>query len=254
LESDGVLLGIGRVLPLNVIHPYSRTLDAALSGSCPSSDAAGLYQALMAMHPAQTFWRAQCLEHHRAARQGLEALGFAEVRRTWTPEVPLSAFPVDWRLAAAHRAAELGYTVGLEPALGAEFRAELTWPHLAQYQATHGVNPPADLSLAEWQEIFLDDLENVFVARRGGKLAAFASVREGGEVFWFGTLAGFAQDAPSLNAALQHAELAWGRTQNLPELRFELDSTDPAALDVLAHLTLPPGEALLTYQRNVEPV
>ena len=92
------------------------------------------------------------------------------------------------------------------------------------------------------------------MARRGGTLAAFASVREGGEVFWFGTLAGFAQDAPSLNAALQHVELAWGRTQNLPELRFELDSTDPAALDVLAHLTLPPGEALLTYQRNVEPM
>ena len=36
LEGEGTLLGVGRVLPLNVIHPYARTLDAALSGSFPA--------------------------------------------------------------------------------------------------------------------------------------------------------------------------------------------------------------------------
>ena len=221
-----------------------------LSESCSSDDAARFYQYLMDTHPTQTFWRATCLEHHRASREGLSALGFAEVRRTWTPQMPLSAFPDDWLLGEFQQAQQLGYAVSEEAVRGEAFKAELARAHLDAYRATHQVNPSAELGLKEWQDIFLDDLQSIFTARYNGRLAAFASVRGGGEVYWFGTLPEFAADASVLTAALKRAEVKYGRLNGLDTLNFELDSTDPAALDILSRLPTAGGEALLTYHRG----
>ena len=162
LESGGALLGVGRVLPINTIHPFARTLDVTLGEACPIDAAAQLYQHLMDSHPAQMFWRATCLERHRAAREGLAALGFAEVRCTWTPQVPLSAFPDDWLLGEFQQAKRLGYTISEEAVWGEVFKAELTRAHLHQYRQTHGINPPANLPFEDWQDIFLDDLDSLF--------------------------------------------------------------------------------------------
>ena len=87
------------------------------------------------------------------------------------------------------------------------------------------------------------------MARRGGHLAAFASLR-GAEVYWFGTLPEFAADADALNTALKREEFRKGRG-HLTTLNYELDSTDPAALTVLSRLPVPPGEALLTFQTGI---
>ena len=250
LEVAGTVQGLGRVLKHNTIHPYIPTLDlAVLDTAYRAGHARMLLEHLMATFPGGTLWRIQCLESHHGARDVLKAGGFAEVRRTWTPQVPLVAFPGDWLLTEARQAEALGYRLSSEPVVGEEFRAELTRAHLDHYRFTHRVNPPADLPWKTWQTILLDDLDEVFVARRGGHLAAFASLR-GAEVYWFGTLPEFAADADALNAALKREEFRKGRG-HLTTLNYELDSTDPAALTVLSRLPVPPGEALLTFQTGI---
>ena len=250
LEVGGTVQGLGRVLQHNTIHPYMSTLDlAVLDAAYRAGHARVLTEHLMATVPGGTLWRTQCLESHHAAQDALKASGFAEVRRTWTPVVPLAAFPEDWLLAEQQQAAALGYQIGLEPVLNDEFRDQLTRAHLDHYVSTHRVNPPADLPWKTWQTILLDDLDEVFVARRGGHLAAFASLR-GAEVYWFGTLPEFAADAAVLNAALKREEFRRGRVY-LATLNYELDSTDPAALAVLQRLPIAPGEALLTFQTGI---
>ena len=160
---------------------------------------------------AGIFWRIQCLESHHGARDVLKASSFAEVRQTWTPQVPLAAFPGDWLLAELQPAEALGYRLSSERVVGKEFRAELTRAHLDHYRSIHQVNPPADLPWKTWQTIFLDNLDEVFVARREGRLAAYASLR-GAEVYWFGTLPEFAADADTLNAALKREEFKEGQS------------------------------------------
>ena len=125
--------------------------------------------------------------------------------------MPLAAFPADWLLAEQQQAEALGYRLSSERVVGEEFRAELTRAHLDHYRFTHRVNPSADLPWKTWQTIFLDDLDEVFVARREGRLAASASLR-GAEVYWFGTLPEFAADADTLNAALKREELKEGQS------------------------------------------
>lgn len=250
LELAGTVQGLGRIMKHNIIHPYMPTLDlAVLEEAYGAGHASLLLEHLMATFPGSTLWRSQCLDSHHAAQDAMKASGFAEVRRTWTPQVPLAAFLDDWLLAEAQQAAALGYQIGLEPVLNDEFRGQLTWAHLEHYRSTHRVNPPADLPWQAWQNIFLEDLDEVFVARRGGQLAAFASLR-GAEVYWFGTLPEFAADADVLNAALKHEEFKAGRS-HLATLNYELDSTDPAALAVLQRLPVSPGEALLTFQTGI---
>lgn len=250
LEAAGTVQGLGRVLKHNTIHPYVPTLDlAVLDAAYRAGHAPVLLEHLMATFPGGTLWRIQCLESHHSARDALEASGFAEVRRTWTPQVPLAAFPEDWLLAEARQAEALGYRLSSERVVSEEFRAELTRAHLEHYRSTHRVNPPADLPWKTWQTIFLDDLDEVFVARREGQLAAFASLR-GAEVYWFGTLPKFAADANVLNAALKREEFKEGQSY-LKTLNYELDSTDSAALAVLSRLPVPPGEALLTFQTGI---
>lgn len=250
LEVAGTVQGLGRVLKRNTIHPYMPTLDlAVLDAAYRAGHAPVLLNHLMATFPDGTLWRTQCLESHHVAQDALKASSFAEVRRTWTPQIPLAAYPADWLLAEAQQAGALGYQISLEPVLDEEFRAELTRAHLDRYQSTHRINPPADLPWKTWQTIFMEDLDEVFVARRGGRLAAFASLR-GAEVYWFGTLPEFTADADTLNAALKREEFKAGRP-HLATLNYELDSTDPAALAVLARLPVPPGEALLTFQTGI---
>ena len=248
LEGGGALLGAGSLAPVNTIHPQRVTLRLCITDAAyRSGDAALLLRHLQALCPAGLPWRTQVLEHQHAARTFLEAQGFTLVRRTWTPQVPLSAFPADWGLAEWQRAEALGYTVQRERAATPELRTELTLAHLAHYRATHTVNPPGELLLSEWEDIFLDHLDLVWTARRSGRLAAFASLR-GGEVYWFGTLPEFARDAELLNAALKRAEVAQAREEGLPSLDFELDSTSAESKAMLHRLPAKPGEALLTYQ------
>lgn len=171
------------------------------------------------------------------------------MRRTYTPQVVLTAFPDDWLLAEPQNAKRLGYEISSERVSNDRFRAELTRAHLEHYLSTHRVNPPADLTLEVWQRIFMRGLERVVVARQGGRLAAFASLR-GSEVYWFGTLTAFATDADILDAALKREEFLQGRL-NLQTLDYELDSTDPAALKVLACLPVACGETLLTLQTGI---
>jgi len=250
LEVAGTVQGLGRVLKHNTIHPYMPTLDlAVLDTAYRAGHAPVLLEHLMATFPGGTLWRIQCLESHHVARDVLKAGGFAEVRRTWTPQVPLAAFPGDWLLAEQKQAEALGYQLSSERMVGEEFRAELTRAHLDHYRFTHRVSPPANLPWKTWQTIFLDDLDEVFVARREGRLAAFASLRRA-EVYWFGTLPKFAADANVLNAALKREEFKEGQSY-LKTLNYELDSTDPAALAVLSRLPVPPGEALLTFQTGI---
>jgi hypothetical protein len=108
-------------------------------------------------------------------------------------------------------------------------------------------NPPGELPLHRWQVIFLDDLDLIWTARHAGRLAAFASLRGGGDVYWFGALPAFAHDAETLNVALKRAEIAQDRDW-LPRIQFELDSTSPEAVSMLRRLPIESGEATLTYQ------
>ncbi|WP_293912059.1 hypothetical protein [Deinococcus sp.] len=249
LEAEGALLGAGYLAPVNTVHPHRMTIKLCLTGAASlSGEAALLLAHLQTAYPAGTPWRVQVLEHQQAVRTFLGAQGFTLVRRTWTPEVPLSAFPADWGRAEWSQVGALGYTIQGERVITPEFRAELTLAHLEHYRATHTVNPPGNLPLSKWENIFLDDLDAIWTARRSGRLAAFASLRGGGEVYWFGTLPEFDHDAEMLNAALKYSEVAQAREEGLPSLNFELDSTSPESLAVLRRLPAEPGEALLTYQ------
>jgi hypothetical protein len=140
LEQGGVLLGAGSLAPVNTIHPHRITLRLCVTEAAyVSGNAALLLAHLRAFYPAGTPWRTQVQESRSAARSFLETQGFTLVRRTWTPEVPLSAFPQGWGLAETQRAEAQGYTIQNERVTTAEFRAELTLAHLEHYRATHAI-------------------------------------------------------------------------------------------------------------------
>jgi ribosomal protein S18 acetylase RimI-like enzyme len=184
--------------------------------------------------------------------------GFEEVRRTWMPT--LSVANIDWdeyrqleeELAGqGYRIIALGEAV--EQRYGPRDIASLC---AEIYQATHAVNPPAELSVEEWERIVFTDLlaDGSFVAIQGDRLVAVALLHRHHErsdlVFgWRGIATQHGADHRKLILSMTLRQLEYAKHAGYDKIRAEIDSTDPWSMEMMGGFPFSAAPTWVTYRK-----
>jgi GNAT superfamily N-acetyltransferase len=185
--------------------------------------------------------------------------GFEEVRRTWMPT--LSVDSIDWNEyrqleglleKEGYRIIPLSEAVAKNcgPREVANLCADI-------YQATHAINPPAELSAEEWERIVFTDLlaEGSVVAIQGDKLVAVALLHRHNErsglVFgWRGVATDHEPNHRKLVLAMTLRQLEYAKQQGYEKIRAEIDSTDPWSMEMMGGFPFSAAPTWVTYSRG----
>lgn len=243
-HSDGALVGFATRSERRV-HPHASGLTL---GVLPEFRGRGigsaLWQTLAALTPSDRVWRVGLSEDRSAGRAFLERRGFRVMRQTWF--------------------AALGFapTTNLD--------ADLVWAQPPSdtviaslirdhYIATHGINPPAELSLETWRELFLDEAlpDSVrLLTQHGAPIAATAlapnldKLPDTLDVAFLSVRPDWHNEAQCLVPALLNELLINARAHGATQVILEVDSTDPVAMRALDQSTVQ-GARWLTLQNGV---
>ncbi len=223
------------------VHPHAKGLTIDV---LPEFRNLGIGSALWATMPSDRVWRVGLSEDRELGKAFLERRGFRVVRQTWF--AALNAAPA----------------ISLEPDLvWAQPPSKLVLTSLIRdhYIATHGINPPAELSLETWQEIFLDDAlpDSVRLLARSGQPVAAAALAPNLDglpntldVAFLSVRPDWHARAGNLVPALLNELLNTAHTHGATQVILEVDSTDPVAMHALQHATIQ-GACWLTLQTSI---
>ncbi len=245
----------------NAVHP---TRDYVGVNVHPTFQARGVGTALFATlekvlqtrgRPLQT----ATMEMQSRARRFLTAHGFTEIMRTYTPIFDPRTIRLEPFQSALTRLEKLGLEVRSLAELGrsSELEANLARLHHAIYRDTHTWNPTADLVLKDALESFMgEDVipEAMLVALLNGAPVGVSSLRgdlDELELAWFGFVPSHKELGPDVVLALVGRCLEYAVARGAPSITGEFDSLNPLAMHVLETLHVEPGEAWLTFQRNL---
>ncbi|WP_026909185.1 hypothetical protein [Paucisalibacillus globulus] len=125
------------------------------------------------------------------------------------------------------------------------------------YEETHTVNPVAEFELEKWREmIFAEDLlaEGSYVCldKSGEEVLAYSFLHEAEtndtvELGWVGSRTIFEMEYIISLVGLQ---MAYAKQKGYQFMEGEFDTTDPYAMNVLSHFTIPINSVLNTYQKK----
>jgi hypothetical protein len=246
-------------------HPHTTTLEFGFDPRMNNGLRRQLEEALFdqtVRDVAKTrIFRAQFLENQFQEIRFLHDKRFLEMRRTYMPKVNVSSLPATLFEDDLRMVLERGFSIrGLhELQNDPDFMLRLTEANRDHYLATHGINPPREYDLNDWQNIaYNEDLipQAAFVALEDDRIAAFSSLcnsesDDACDVAWFASTAAYSADSLMLNRALKAKELEYARVNNVTNLCFEFDSTDPQAMALLESMPIDPGLALITFQTGI---
>ena len=241
---DGALVGFATRSERRV-HPHASSLTLGiLPEFCSLGVGSALWQAMSATMPSDRVWRVGLSEDRNAGKAFLERRGFRVVRQTW------------------FAALEVAPATSLEPDLvwaQPPSNAALASLIRDHYIATHGINPPAELSLGAWQELFLDEAlpDSVrLLTRNGVPIAATAlapnldGLPNTLDVAFLSVRLDYHTRAQHLVPALLNELLNVARAHGATQVMLEVDSTDPVALHALNQATVR-GARWLTLQTGI---
>ena len=227
------------------VHPHASSLTI---GVLPEFRGRGVgsasWQAMTATMPSDRVWRVGLSEDRNAGKAFLERRGFQVMRQTW------------------FAALEAAPTTSLEPDLiwaQPPSRSVLSSLIRDHYIATHGINPPAELSLETWQELFLDEAlpDSVRLLTQGDVPVATAALAPSLDGLPNTLDVAFLSVRPDWHARAQHLVPALlnelldaARAHGATQVILEVDSTDPVALHALDQSTVR-GACWLTLQTGI---
>jgi hypothetical protein len=249
-------------------HPYTTTLefgfDPEIDGGLRRQLEEALFDQIVRGVAKTQIFRVQLLENQFQEIKFLHDKRFLEMRRTYMPSVNVSSLPATLFEDDLRLALERGFSIrGLhEMQNDPQFMLQLTEANRDHYIATHEINPPRECDLNEWQNIaYSEDLipQAAFVALENDQIAAFSSLcnsesDDACDVAWFASTPAYTADSLILNRALKAKELEYARVNNVTNLCFEFDSTDPQAMALLETMPIDSGLALITFQTGIPSV
>ncbi len=241
---DGALVGFATRSERRV-HPHASSLTIGVLPEFRNLGVGGaLWQAMTATMPSDRVWRVGLSEDRELGKAFLERRGFRVVRQTW------------------FAALEVAPAISLEPDLiwaqppSKSVLAGLIRDH---YIATHGINPPAEMSLETWQELFLDEAlpDSVRLLTQSGQPIAAAALAPNLDnlpntldVAFLSVRPDWHARAQALVPALLNELLDAARAHSATQVMLEVDSTDPVALHALDQSTVK-GACWLTLQTGI---
>ena len=243
----------------NAWHP---TRDYVGVNVHPAFQARGIGKALFAALEAVLVARGKALqtatmETQPRAKPWLEALGFSEIMRTFTPVFDPRAIHLEPFQSAFRRIEKSGLELRSLAELGRsrELEARLVRLHHTIYRDTHTWNPTAEMTPEDALETFMgQDLipEAMFVSLQDGEPVGVSSLRGDSELelAWFGLSPSHQELGMDVPLALVGQCLEYARRIGATNMSGEFDSLDPTATLVLETLRIERGAAWLTFQRD----
>jgi hypothetical protein len=140
-------------------HPYATTLGFGIDSGIQRDSRRELEEALFDRIsrdlPTNRVMRCQFLETQTREIEFVHAKRFLEMRRTWMPTVPVSSLPTGLFSDSLASVLGRGFSIHRLDALrnDPDFMVRLTEANRDHSLATHGINPPREASLREWQDL-----------------------------------------------------------------------------------------------------
>lgn len=182
----------------------------------------------------------------------LESSGYELIRKTYEPK--LTVVDCLTHITEPSHSTALTYKEALSnPSL----KAELFYLLKRNYVNTHQVNPTADMTLSEWESLFLDeqpDLDLSLVGLTKGSISSyitvFSSDQTSVEIAWVG----LDEETPISYFELKQLfkkQLELFRSKGVDSIETEVDTTDYYACGLFSFIKLTDLESFNTYRKMI---
>lgn len=261
-REEGTVVGVGSVWT-NPIHPHALYLGVHVH---PAYRGVGigsrLYRRLMRSRgwydrlPLQASLWADSV----TGETFLEHLGFSQVRSTSMPVLRIADVDLRTLDGAMLRCRTGGYDLlsltDLAPDPGRNERLARLCREV--YEASHGLNPPAKMSLGEWEQLIFREVVDEEVSRAavlGHEYAAvlLAHPHEDPDALWMGwsgVSGPHLHNGPDLMLALARGQIERARAHGVDRIQAEVDSTDTWASLLQEHLPFAPAPVWRTMRKE----
>ncbi|GKV68651.1 hypothetical protein NCCP2716_11490 [Sporosarcina sp. NCCP-2716] len=183
--------------------------------------------------------------------------GFTEIRRTYMPELLLSHVPLE---EPPEKRLD-GQAVQSIAELSEDARMQVVSLAKRIYEETHQVNPPADRSVSEWEQVVfaedtIEDGSFVWMDTKADEIIAYSFLHTSEKVgaYELGWCGYIKEADPSILSELVRHQLYYAAIHHIHTLIGEFDTTDPYATEVLKRFPFAPCATLITYQKKVVPL